>query len=252
MPNTVPIAQLQWRSRARVVGRIKGLKDSGRGCSFAGTMSPMKRAFGAAAIVLLLSLGIVGPGFRASWGTPRTRDLTLSAKGVRPLPSRAVRAISSSCPAPAGGALSQAPDIPGGNKTVALTFDDGPGPSSSAILSILESFGVRATFFNIGLSETRWPAEVRAEAAAGYLIGDHTGDHPQMTALSAVAQAAEMDRVIQEQQSLVGSSPCVFRPPYGDYNSTTLSLAHERHMPFGCGTSTPRTGKRADPRPPTG
>ena len=137
---------------------------------------------------------------------------------------------TSSCPVPPSGPQFYAPGIPGGGKTVALTFDDGPGPSTQAILSILESFDVRATFFNIGVNETEWPDDVRAEAADGFLIGNHTWDHPDMTTLSAAGQAAEMDKVIQEQQSLTGTSPCVFRPPYGDYDSTTLSLAAQRHM----------------------
>ena len=49
-----------------------------------------------------------------------------------------------------------------------------------------------------------------------------------MTALSAAAQEAELDEVIDEQRSLTGTSPCVFRPPYGDYDTTTLALA--RHL----------------------
>jgi hypothetical protein len=89
---------------------------------------------------------------------------------------------------------------------------------------------VPATFFNIGVNETEWPDDVRAEAAAGFLIGDHTWDHPDMTTLPAATQAAELDEVIHEQQSLVGSSPCVFRPPYGDYDASTLSLARARHL----------------------
>jgi peptidoglycan/xylan/chitin deacetylase (PgdA/CDA1 family) len=51
-----------------------------------------------------------------------------------------------------------------------------------------------------------------------------------METLSASAQAAELDEVTDEQKSLTGTVPCVFRPPYGDYNSTTLSLAAQRHM----------------------
>ena len=125
---------------------------------------------------------------------------------------------------------SQAPTVPGGGKTVALTFDDGPGPSTAAILSILESYGVRATFFNIGVQETLWPDDVRAESAAGFLVGNHTWNHPDMVTLSAAAQAAEMDEVIREQESLVGTAPCVFRPPYGDYDATTLALARQRDM----------------------
>jgi peptidoglycan/xylan/chitin deacetylase (PgdA/CDA1 family) len=131
---------------------------------------------------------------------------------------------------PPSGPQFHAPGISSGGKTVALTFDDGPGPSTQAILSILESFQVPATFFNIGVHETKWPGDVRAEATDGFLIGNHTWNHPDMTTLSSAGQAAEMDQVIQEQESLTGTSPCVFRPPYGDYDPTTLSLASQRHM----------------------
>jgi len=131
---------------------------------------------------------------------------------------------------PLAGPQFYAPTIPGAGKTVALTFDDGPGPSTQAIVAILESFHVRATFFNIGENEVEWPGDVRLEATDGLLIGSHTWSHPDMTTLSASGQATEMDDVTREQESLTGTSPCVFRPPYGDYDSTTLSLASRRHM----------------------
>jgi peptidoglycan/xylan/chitin deacetylase (PgdA/CDA1 family) len=38
----------------------------------------------------------------------------------------------------------------GRGKTVALTFDDGPGPTTAGIISVLREYGVPATFFNIG------------------------------------------------------------------------------------------------------
>jgi len=41
---------------------------------------------------------------------------------------------------------------PGSGKTVALTFDDGPGRSTTAILAVLLRYTVPATFFNIGVS----------------------------------------------------------------------------------------------------
>ena len=51
-----------------------------------------------------------------------------------------------------------------------------------------------------------------------------------MTTLTAAGQAAEMDNATAEQASVVGRAPCFFRPPYGAYNSTTLSLAQARRM----------------------
>jgi peptidoglycan/xylan/chitin deacetylase (PgdA/CDA1 family) len=135
--------------------------------------------------------------------------------------------ISTGCPAAPYGPNYYAP---GSGKTVALTFDDGPGGSTAQILSTLHAKGVTATFFNLGVNSAARPQSVRSEAGAGYMLGNHTWDHPDMTTLSASAQGTEMDQATAEQKSLVGFPPCAFRPPYGSYNSTTLSLAQQRRM----------------------
>ena len=113
---------------------------------------------------------------------------------------------------------------------MALTFDDGPGPSTQGIISVLRRYGVPATFFNIGQNAAAYPALVRTEATDGYLVGNHTWNHPNMTTLSSSAQAAQLNEATAEQESLIGWGPCAFRPPYGSYNSTTLSLAQQRGM----------------------
>jgi peptidoglycan/xylan/chitin deacetylase (PgdA/CDA1 family) len=74
------------------------------------------------------------------------------------------------------------------------------------------------------------PSLIRAEAKDRYALGDHTWDHPDMTRLPAARQATELDRANAEQRSLVGSVACAFRPPYGNYNATTLRLAQQRRM----------------------
>lgn len=51
-----------------------------------------------------------------------------------------------------------------------------------------------------------------------------------MPLLSAPAQAAQMDQATAEQGSLIGWAPCAFRPPYGNYDATLLSLAQQRRM----------------------
>jgi peptidoglycan/xylan/chitin deacetylase (PgdA/CDA1 family) len=137
--------------------------------------------------------------------------------------------VSTSCPAAQYGAKSAAP---GSGKTVALTFDDGPGASTASILSILGSYGIPATFFNIGQNMAARPTLVRQEASMGYVLDNHTWDHPNMTTLPASAQGTEMDQATAEQVSLTGVQPCGFRPPGGNYNSTTLSQAQQRRMTF--------------------
>jgi peptidoglycan/xylan/chitin deacetylase (PgdA/CDA1 family) len=145
-----------------------------------------------------------------------------------PVPLAAAAAVvNPKCPPAPSGVQSVAP---GSGKTVALTFDDGPGPSTAQLLNILQNSGVAATFFNIGVNQTVRPVGVRSEAVLEAPLGNHTWSHPRMPTLSAAAQAAEMDRTSAEQVALVGSAPCLFRPPYGEYNATTLTLAQQRRM----------------------
>jgi len=119
---------------------------------------------------------------------------------------------------------------PGRGKTVALTFDDGPGKTTSRILHLLRAYKVPATFFNIGEDMAARPRLVREEARDGFVLGNHTWNHPDMSTLSRTQQAAEMDKVTAEQRKLTGTAPCVFRPPYGDYDATTLRLAKNRRL----------------------
>src|SRR5215207_4631252 len=77
-------------------------------------------------------------------------------------------AAVNACPAVGSGINRTAP---GSGKTVALTFDDGPGASTDAILQILRANGVIATFFNIGVNESVRPGTVRAIRDQGHLLG---------------------------------------------------------------------------------
>jgi len=84
-------------------------------------------------------------------------------------------AIGAGCPAAPYGARLYAP---GSAKTVALTFDDGPGRSTAAILAILASYQVTATFFNIGVAMAArpWTLELAQQGRMGVdVVGRHLG-----------------------------------------------------------------------------
>ncbi len=134
----------------------------------------------------------------------------------------------SSCPPPNATALSAVPS--NGGRRVALTFDDGPGASTMAILAILQRYHVRATFFNIGANEASRAADVIAEARDGFLVEDHTWAHLDLTTLTSVQQRQQIAAVATEQRALVGSSPCGLRPPYGNFNASTVAIAASMHM----------------------
>ncbi len=119
---------------------------------------------------------------------------------------------------------------PGSGRTVALTFDDGPGRSTKEILVILKLHHVTATFFNIGEQMDAGRSLLRREYADGDALGNHTWDHHDLADLGQAEQERELDRTSKKQKHLVGAMPCLLRPPFGTYDHTTLKLAAERHL----------------------
>jgi peptidoglycan-N-acetylglucosamine deacetylase len=116
------------------------------------------------------------------------------------------------------------------HRELALTFDDGPGPYTPQVLSVLERYRVPATFFEVGILEQYFHVSTSAIVADGDVIGDHTESHAPMSELSAADQSSQL----LEQTSKIGQYgapfPRLFRPPYGLWNSTTLSLLHQNKM----------------------
>jgi peptidoglycan-N-acetylglucosamine deacetylase len=115
-------------------------------------------------------------------------------------------------------------------REVALTFDDGPGPYTLPILSVLERFHVKATFFEIGREVRAYPSLTARLTQAGMVIGDHTEEHLPMALLGASAQASELDEAANAIQAAGAPRPLLFRPPYGSFAATTLRLLRERDM----------------------
>ena len=107
-----------------------------------------------------------------------------------------------------------------GKKVIALTFDDGPGPYTPAVLSVLEQYHVPATFFEIGEEVARYPQFAKMVAAAGYPVEDHTWSHPDLTTLPASGVAAQIDMTQAEIESVTGTTPQCVRPPYDAWNAT--------------------------------
>lgn len=95
-------------------------------------------------------------------------------------------------------------------KTIYLTFDDGPHPTiTPKVLSILNQFNAKATFFCIGKNVTLYPNVFEQIINAGHTIGNHTEHH-----LNGWKTADETYiKSIDEAASKIDSK--LFRPPYG-------------------------------------
>jgi peptidoglycan/xylan/chitin deacetylase (PgdA/CDA1 family) len=110
-----------------------------------------------------------------------------------------------------------------GKRVIALTFDDGPGPYTPAVLSVLEQYHVPATFFEIGEEVARYPQFAKMVAAAGYPVEDHTWSHPDLTTLPPSGVAAQIDMTQAEIESVTGTTPQCVRPPYDAWNPSVLN-----------------------------
>lgn len=109
---------------------------------------------------------------------------------------------------------------------VALTFDDGPVPSSTPhILAILQHFAIQATFFCIGQQVQAYPDLVQQEQADGNLVEDHTWSHPNLTYLPTPLLDRQITLTAQAISRATGTSPLFLRPPYGAINANVLARA---------------------------
>jgi len=108
---------------------------------------------------------------------------------------------------------------------VGLTFDDGPSNDHTpAVLNALQQNGLRATMFNEGQYAAAYPAQVRAEVAAGMWVGNHSYTHPHLIQESQSQMDSELGQTQQAISGAGGGTPKLFRPPYGETNATLKSV----------------------------
>jgi len=116
------------------------------------------------------------------------------------------------------------------HREIALTFDDGPGPYTPQVLSVLEREKVPATFFEVGILERYFHASTTRIIGDGDVIGDHTESHAPLSQLPRKLQRAQLLAQTAATGEWGAPFPRLFRPPYGLWNSTTLSLLGSLHM----------------------
>lgn len=121
----------------------------------------------------------------------------------------------------------------------ALTFDDGPGPSTPAILDALAEADVRATFFVLGRQVERYPEVVARMVAEGHELGNHGFDHGILVFRGAGHVQDQLRRTEDAVATAVGSdalSP-FFRAPHGFRSPVTSRAAARRgYRTVGWGT----------------
>ena len=106
---------------------------------------------------------------------------------------------------------------------IALTFDDGPHPTSTRkILAALARCDARATFFVLGAKARQAPEVLREIAAAGHDLGIHGDTHDRRLSFRHPdVIAASLERALAAVEIATGTRPQFFRPPIGHVSPRT-------------------------------
>src|SRR5690606_34602605 len=144
--------------------------------------------------------------------------------------------------------------LPATAPAVWLTIDDGPSDDTLALLDLLDAHGARATFFLVGERAAARPELVRAIAARGHGIGNHSRTHPQawFWALGPRRMREEIAGAQAQLTAIAGRAPRWFRAVVGHANPFVhaplrdLGLARVRPLPAPA--QGPATRSRTHPR----
>lgn len=113
---------------------------------------------------------------------------------------------------------------------VSLTFDDAWESQYINALPILQSTGIKGTFYLTTVPiQQGWqffmtPAAVRDLAAKGHEIAGHTLTHPDLNVISSDSVRTEVTASRAYLQTLTGASVTSFAYPFGNSSPTTQTL----------------------------
>ena len=113
---------------------------------------------------------------------------------------------------------------PRDRRRLALSFDDGPGRLTEAILEVLARHRARATFNLLGERVAGREGLLRRTIAEGHELGNHAFHHDRLAGRprEAYRQLRRTNAVIEQA---AGVRPRLFRPPYGSASRSVVLAA---------------------------
>ena len=115
-------------------------------------------------------------------------------------------------------------------KCVALTFDDGPSPYTDRLLQILKDDDAKATFFEIGNKVAANPEGAKRVVEAGMELGQHTWEHPNMTAIPPEDIPSQLSKASDAIEAATGQRPKLFRTAGGLITDAVLAEAKKQGL----------------------
>ena len=110
-------------------------------------------------------------------------------------------------------------------KYIAFTFDDGPGDYTNKLLTALDKYQSKATFFVLGNRVNAYKKQLKREYDLGMEVGSHTYAHKNLKSLNKAAIKSEITKTRDAVKKIIGENPTLLRPPYGNFNTTVSKNA---------------------------
>jgi peptidoglycan/xylan/chitin deacetylase (PgdA/CDA1 family) len=98
------------------------------------------------------------------------------------------------------------------DKEVVLTFDDGPWPTTPAVLKALADECTKGLFFPVGKHTTYHPEILKQVYAAGHTVGSHTWSHAHLDSkkMTEAQMKEEVEKGYSAVKSAIGTAPAPF------------------------------------------
>jgi len=110
---------------------------------------------------------------------------------------------------------------------VAISFDATWGAAyTKQLLDTLDKYNVKTTFFLVNIWLDKFPEEAREIVKRGHEIGLHSTTHPDFKKLSEEQMISELQNNYNKILEVTGFKSILFRPPFGSYNNTVISVAN--------------------------
>lgn len=114
---------------------------------------------------------------------------------------------------------------------VAITFDDGPDPTSTPLfLDELDRLGWTATFFVLGSMARSSPDVLRRVVGAGHEVGIHGDQHRSHLLMTPGQVHRDLARAVSSVTDITGIAPRWFRPPYGELSIGSVVAARRLRL----------------------